>query len=108
MIVDRIQITETKTGRETSSSIIAAMPKLPDGYAWVTFVEDISGRAIPAGENITLIQLDGDPSNDGFKKVRTQVRKALAPLSVKVEYENVYENKMPPVHRDMDWFARNL
>jgi hypothetical protein len=106
MIVERMQITETKTEQQISNAIIDAMPQLPNDYAWTIFAGDISGRAIAARDSIILIQLDGDPSNDGFKEIRNQVRKALAPLSVKVEYKNIYNKKMPPTRRVLDWFAR--
>jgi hypothetical protein len=108
MIVERMQITKAKTEQRISDAIIDAMPELPNDYAWTIFVGDISGRAISARDSITLIQLDGDPSNDGFKKIRNRVRKALAPLSVKVEYKNIYNRKMPPARRNLDWFARNV
>jgi hypothetical protein len=107
MIVERIQIIETKTGQQISDATIDAMPKLPVDYPWAIFVGDISGRAISAQYSIILIQLDGDQNDDGFKKIRTQVRKALAPLSVKVEYRNIYNKKMPSTRRNLDWFARH-
>jgi hypothetical protein len=75
MIVERMRITETKTEKQVSNAIIDAMPKLPNDYAWTNFVEDISGRAIAARDSIMLIQLEGDPSNDGFKEIRNQVRR---------------------------------
>jgi hypothetical protein len=107
MIVERVQITERKTEQPISDTIIGAMPELPNDYAWTIFAGGISGRAISARDSIILIQLDGDPSNEEFKKIRNQVRRALAPLSVKVEYKNIYNKKMPPARRDLDWFARN-
>jgi hypothetical protein len=106
MIVERMQIIETKTQQQISNKIIDSMPKLPKDYAWKIFAGDISGRAIAARASIILIQLDGDPSDDGFKEIRNQVRKALAPLSVKVEYKNIYNKKMPPALRVLDWFGR--
>jgi hypothetical protein len=107
MIVENVQVTITETGQQISDRIIGAMPELPGDYPWTNFVGNISGRAISAKDSIILIQLDGDPDNDAFNKIRTEVRKALAPLSVKVEYKNIYDQGMP-ARRDLNWFARNL
>jgi hypothetical protein len=91
--------------QQVKSAIIDFMPS---GILWSAFVGDISGRAISAEDKIILISLEGNQEDSGFIAARRMIREALSDLTIKVEYENIYGERMPPVSRNLDWFARHL
>lgn len=101
-------VTVNKAGeQQTKHSIIDFMPDLPKNRPWTTYVPDISGRAISANDSVTLIALKGNTRDKGFTSARQLVRKALSSLSIKVDHENIYGEKMKPALRNLDWFAEN-
>jgi hypothetical protein len=105
MIVEKAIVTR---GEEAKSAILDFLPDLPDGYLWTTFVADISGRAISAGDDIVLVSLEGDQNDLTFAAAREMTREALSSLTIKVDYKNIYGEKMPSVSRTLDWFGRLL
>lgn len=106
MIVKTVAV--NKVGeQQTKHSIIDFMPGLPKNRPWTTYVPDIAGRALSANDHITLIALEGDTRDKGYVSARQAVRKALSSLSIKIDYENIYEEKMKPAFRNLDWFAEN-
>ena len=73
---------------------------------WSTFVADIDGWAILPNEAKTLIELNGDLTDNEFVRVRDNVRKVLAQIQVELIYQDIYEKDMPKKIRKLDWFAR--
>lgn len=108
MIVEKAIVTSRRDGEQISSAILEFLPDLPDGYLWTTFVGDISGRAISAGDDIILVSLEGDQNDFGFIAARQMTREALSILTIRVDYKNVYGEKMPSVTRALNWFGRLL
>jgi hypothetical protein len=106
MVVKKIFVAK-EGDAEQERALIHFMPELPGDCLWTHFVEDISGRAIPAEEYISLVSLEGDQDDRDFVEARQLVRKVLSELSVKVEYENIYGEKMPAASRNLNWFGRH-
>ena len=73
---------------------------------WSTFVADIDGWVILPNEAKTLIELNGDSTDNEFVHVRDNVRKVLAQIQVELIYQDIYEKDMPKKIRKLDWFAR--
>jgi hypothetical protein len=107
MIIKKVVVERKGDVEQPRPAIVDFMPKLPGNYLWSTFVRDISDRAIPATDHISLISLEGDEGNRDFVAARETVRKALSGLTVKVEYEDVYGENMPPAVRSLEWFGRH-
>lgn len=106
MIVTAITVLD---GVSAKPSILDWMPEyLPHGRDWDDFVDDIRGRTLAPGGEIVLLELAEAEGEVGFAASRDIVREALAPLSVNVEYTNVYGTVMQPKRRDLDWFGRTL
>jgi hypothetical protein len=108
MIVRKATIVREGDNGRARSAIIEFMPEMPGGYPWTTFVGDISGRAVSAADSIALVLIEGDQRDDRFAAVKQMIRAALSNLSVRVEYTNIYGERMPSVVRSLDWFARPL
>jgi hypothetical protein len=108
MVVKKATVMKGGDSQQTKLAIIEFMPELPNGILWSIFVGDISGRAVSAEDKIILISLEGDQEDAGFIAARRMIREALSDLTIKVEYENIYGERMPPVSRRLDWFARHL
>jgi hypothetical protein len=95
-------------GPQVCSALIELMPKLLHGITWTKFVGSIDGRAIVPNDDLTLIQLDGDPKDLAFVEARDAIREALAHVYIAVEYTDMYESKTSTVSRSLDWFGRNV
>jgi hypothetical protein len=108
LIVEKVAVMRGADSERAESAIIEFMPELPGGHLWSTFVGNISGRAISAEDRITLILLEGNQKDERFNAAKRSVRKALSDLTVRVEYRNIYGEKMPSVSRSLNWFGRQL
>ena len=104
LIIKKLLFTDEDNG--TSSSLIEFFGAEFSNVVWRTFTGNIDGWAILPGEHKTLIELVGDPLDDNFAASRNRVRKVLAPVKVKVHYQDIYEKDMPVKTRTLDWFGR--
>ncbi|HKV94621.1 MAG TPA: hypothetical protein VJW20_18900 [Candidatus Angelobacter sp.] len=95
-------------GKKTENNLISWMPKLPAGISWETFYEDLDGLWIQPGEKVIVLQLAGDVDSPSFSQGRDLCRKALAKLTISIEYEDIYEKRMPTSKRDLAWFGRHF
>jgi hypothetical protein len=75
---------------------------------WSTFYENLDGLCIPPGEEVVLLQLQGDENNKHFREARDSTRRALSSLNVTVKYKDIYNRKMSPKTRDLSWFGRHF
>lgn len=106
MIVTAVTVSD---GTNAKPSLIDWMPDdLPNERDWNDFVDDIRGRTLAPGGEIVLLELTEYEKEVGFASCRDMVRAALAPLSLNVEYTNIYNTVMEPKRRDLDWFGRTL
>jgi hypothetical protein len=108
MLIDRLIVTKHGSSDESNSALIDFMPDLPGGILWTNFVGKIDGSALAVDKDITLLSLEGNPNDPRFVKARQAVRQALSGLKIVVTYRNIYGEQMPPVTRNLDWFARNI
>jgi hypothetical protein len=108
MLIDNIVVSKGRGWSKKHASFIGLVPALPPGILWSTFVTDLSGRALSAGKDITILLLEGDPSDQNFLAARQSVRQALSDLQIVVKYRDIYGHKMPATKRNLDWFASNV
>ena len=95
-------------GKQEKADIISWMPALPNGISWSDFSSYIEGHCIPPNQDVVMIQLSGDPEDMHFASFRDEVRRVLSVLTVTVEYNDIYDRRMPTEQRSLMWFARNL
>jgi hypothetical protein len=108
MLIDRLIVTKHGGNYETNSALIDFMPDLPGGMLWTNFVGNIDGSALAVDKDITLLSLEGNPNDPRFAMARQAVRQALSGLEIVVIYRNIYGEQMPPLTRNLAWFARNV
>lgn len=94
--------------RSSQPSLIEWMPELPSGRMWNNYSVKFDGRTLAAGAELTLLELTQAESegDSQFALCRDIVRDALAPLTVDVEYTDLYGERMSPIKKPMSWFAR--
>jgi hypothetical protein len=105
MIVLAVTVSDGSSAHEC---LIEWMPALPQGRPWNTFTHALRRRSLQAGAEIILLELTEHENEDNFSACRDQVRAALAPLTVNVEYTDIYETVMRPCRKPLSWFGRNL
>ena len=107
MIIEDVTVYRTNKPGDSKNSIIDFMPELPGEYAWATFLRDIIGRAVSPQDQLTLIELKGEPTHEDFEASKNIVRRVLSELSVTVSCKNIYNERMPTISRRLDWFGRS-
>jgi hypothetical protein len=95
-------------GAKAHESLIDWMPALPQGRPWNTFTHALSRRTLQAGAEIILLELTAHENEANFSLCRDRVRAALVPLTVNVEYTDIYDTVMRPCRKPLTWFGRNL
>lgn len=102
-----IGILEVDNGTHTKSSIIDWMPLLPAGRYWTNFTQSLEDRTLQPGSEIVLLELTEHESETDFASCRDITRNALAPLTVRVNYKDIYNKSMPPRSKSLSWFGRH-
>lgn len=105
LIIKDVQVKKESQVRE---SLVDWMPSLPDGMYWATFVGPVKNRSLLPGNEIKLLELTGDHSEKKFEEVRENCRAALCPLTVVLEYTDVYGSAFEFHVKQLSWFGRNL
>lgn len=95
-------------GNSAYRSLLEWMPSLPAGRMWTNFSGDISERTVPPNGEIILLELHQYQGEHDFTSCRDAVRLALAPLTVNVEYTDIYGTRMPPHRKALSWFGRHV
>ena len=103
MIVTEVAVSN---GSTTKPCIIDWMPRLPTGRPWTTFSHALRDRTLQPGSEIVLLELTEYEGERGFVQCRDTVRAAMAPLTVSVEYTDIYNKTMPTRVKDLSWFGR--
>lgn len=104
MIVTAIAVSD---GKKSFSSVLEWMPPLPRGRLWNTFTHALQNRSLQPGGEIILIELTEYDGELGFSKCRKLVREALAPLTINVQYTDIYNSLLPSCKKPLSWFARH-
>lgn len=104
MIVTAVTVSD---GSNVKPTVLAWMPDLPDNRVWTDFTAEICDRTLAPGSELVLLELTEDEGEKGFAECRDLVRSALAPLTVNVEYTNIYNTVMPPRQKALSWFGRH-
>jgi hypothetical protein len=105
MIITAVTISD---GTTTKDCLIDWMPNLPGGRLWNNFTHALHHRTLQSGAEIVLLELTEHDGERNFSKCRDLVRKALAPLTVNVEYTDIYESLMRPCRKPLSWFGRHV
>lgn len=104
MIVTAITVSD---GRDARPTLLEWMPDLPDSRPWSNFTDEVRDRTLAPGSEMILLELTEYEGEEGFHECRDAVRAALAPLTVNVEYTNIYNTIMPPRRKSLSWFGRH-
>ena len=104
MIVRRVHVND---GESLKESLVECMPELPPDMLWTNFVGQVSDRGLLPGSEIVLLQLDGEHADENFTQARDAIRDALAPLTVIVDYTDIYETTFKHYTKELAWFGRH-
>jgi hypothetical protein len=104
MIIKGVTVSD---GKDAKSSVLDWMPELPNDHGWTTFSDDMLGRTLAPGSEIVLIELTEYEGEEEFASYRDLIRPALAPLTVNVEYTDIYNTAMKPTIKKLSWFGRH-
>ena len=109
--VGPLLITKLRTpgSPDPDKALIFHMPALLPKVLWTNFVEDTTGRSIPPGSELVILDFDSGSSGSlgQYSISRDKVRAALGELSVEVQYTDVYNSHLPTISRDLKWFHRH-
>lgn len=99
---------DASDGTHHKANLIDWMPPHPTGMLWDTYYEELSGVTVLPGNEVVVLKLEqGETDPQAFSDFRAQVRAALAPLSVQVDYSDVYNRAQSPATRSLNWFGRD-
>lgn len=101
-----IKSLRVKVRDHTHDKLVDAVPILA-GRPWNNFSGVVDGRALLPGSEIVLLDLTQMKGEIGFAKKRDLARKALAQVTVEVDYSDVYESEFEPYCKRLGWFARH-
>jgi hypothetical protein len=104
MIITSVTVSD---GKNAKLSLLDWMPDLPNDHGWTNFSDDLSGRTLAPGSEIVLLELTEYEGEEDFAECRDLVRPALAPLTVNVEFTDIYNTVMPPTKKRLSWFGRH-
>lgn len=105
LIIETFRVTD---GKRSENDLISWMPPLPGNMPWDTFFDDLDGACIPPGEQLTVLQLSGNPSDQSFAKARDSCRRALSQLTILFKYRDIYARRMSAVQKSLKWFGRHF
>lgn len=89
-----------KNSFEESSTLIEMMPNI--NQPWSTYTECVDGWTIPVGGQLIILRL-----YPATNEVKTLVRKKLSPITVYLEYSDIYNNKFYD-ERSLNFFSRHF
>jgi hypothetical protein len=90
-----------------ADDVITHMPELPEGVLWSNYHDSVDGMSLQNGTRVELLLLEGNPTNENFRRSRDNVRCALSTLLVRIEYQDLYSTDMEPYERSLSWFGRH-
>lgn len=97
LLIEKLRLIQDGCESET---LISLMPNIDQ--TWTTFTEKVDGWTIPVGGSIVLIEIN--PKNS---TIRTCVRKALSPITLSIDYKDIYSTKFHD-ERSLDFFGRHF
>lgn len=104
LLIKKIEVSRED---KTFGSLIEAMPLLPHGTHWTTFIKRTK-RALRPGDEVYLVQYQTRDTGDPItQNARTAIRTALRDLHLKIQYEDIYGNQFED-EQSLKWFGRML
>ena len=92
----------------SKSSLIDWMPDLPPGLFWTNFTKNIEGCALRPSESIPLIEFSLDMKNRTHREARDLIRRALADITLELDYRDIYDNPFKFPQHSLSWFGRHF
>ncbi len=80
--------------------------KLSDNMHYSEFWTDHKNFIVQPGQVVTLLELPVDTANPRHRKQRQEIRSLLKNLTVRIVYEDIYENLMDIKEKQLYAFAR--
>ena len=97
---------EVSNGSRQENDLISFMPKQPQGIFWKTYYQNFSDSCISPNQEIIILQLVGNLTDENFISFRDDVRRSLSKLSITVTFTDIYNRDMPKKIKSLDWFDR--
>jgi len=104
MIIAAMSISDGVVSRP---ALVDWMPALPGGRPWTHFSHRLENRSLLAGGEIVLLELTEYEKEQDYFRCRDAVREALSPLTVLLQYTDVYGTVFPRYSKDLEWFGRH-
>jgi len=93
LIIKKFEI--CRENKIIADNLIELMPSQAETISWKNFVMSINNRVLIPGEELCILDLVGDQNNREFTEFRDKVRKALAPLIIRIHYKSIYNENRP-------------
>ena len=94
-------------GMAEKTAILHWLPtKLPNGMNYKEYLTSHKNWTLRAGERVEMIEIPCDHTIPKQREVREELRKELCQLTVRIEYEDLYGNKMPALSSMLSLFSR--
>lgn len=95
---------------DPSKPLIQSMPLLGSRIAWTNFVEDCSGRSVPVGGEIDLLDFTFQEGfcESEYQRASLQIRRILGDFEICVNFTDIYGSDLPPSQRSLKFFHRLL
>jgi hypothetical protein len=87
--------------------LVSYMPSLPQGMSWSNFSSGYV-RSVRPGDEIFMLELEGQSENENFAKFRDECRRRLSNITLTIEYTDIYGTKAQVTKRNLNWFGRRL
>jgi hypothetical protein len=95
---------------EPSKPLIQSMPLLGPKIAWTNFVENCSGRSVPVGGEIDLLDFTFQKGfcESEYQRASSQIRRILGDFEICVKFTDIYGSDLPLSQRSLKFFHRLL
>lgn len=96
------------------SNLIDVLPDdLNQKIVWISFVQEIEKKVIPSGERMILLKAKHGGDKDTSKitvhdQSWSELRKALAEVTIKLHYTDIYDSKIEERTRNLAFFNRHF
>lgn len=86
------------------NKIFDILPKLTKEDRYTNYTGNLTEIVLTPGEIHQLFSFENSKNPEN----RKNIRKILKDYKISIEYNDVYNEKMPPAKRDLSWFGRNI
>lgn len=93
-----------ESSQSTHKRMIDAFAGLAEELTWDTFTDTIDGRTLAPNAEFVLVKATFDHAQGD---VKARVRAALAKMTLRLSYKDIYDRPQPTVTESLVWFSRH-